>query len=348
MQTPGAPPRGAPRLGAPRCGARALAAALTALMLAPVPGTAQWAVRARLDNDAYNFWQRPARRTDEQYSNGVRLSAETYRAPWWAGRLTTRGASCEVRPAATSTCVSHELLIGQDIYTPNLDRAPFAVPEWERERPYAAWLYVSSTARFARPRTLDEIELALGVTGRPALGQLAQSVAHHINEGYTRQAPGWETQVAFEPGVLARYRRSWLARTAAPRGPAIALQPFIGAAAGNILSNAELGVQGRLGAALSHPWHVPSWHRRAPLELYLLGGVRQELVLRSFSLDGNTVNPNRSVEREAAVREHTVGIGLRIKRLSLAWRAVTRSREYKSGPGHHTYGTMQGGIEIVP
>lgn len=319
-----------------------------ALVFVPDNAHAQWAWRARLDNDAYNFWQHPAQRSDDEYSNGVRLAAETYRGPWWARRLSQQMPNCEPRAGSRTTCASHELVIGQDIYTPNLKRAPYMVADWELERPYAAWLYVSSTARFARVHSQDEIELAAGVTGRPALGQLAQSIAHAINDRYTRAAFGWETQVGFEPGLLARYRRTWLARATTSRGPGVELQPFLGAAAGNILTNAEAGVQARIGIAMSHPWHVPSWAGRSEVEVYLLGGARQEVVARNFSLDGTTLHPDRSVRREAAVREHTVGVGARIKRVSLSWRAVTRTREYESGPKHHSYGVMQAAIEIVP
>jgi hypothetical protein len=328
-----------------------IVALVTGILILVAPSTApaqQWAWRARLDNDAYNFWQHPAARTDEEYSNGVRIIGEAYRAPWWAKRLTRPGASCEARAGATSTCVSHELQLGQDIYTPDLDRAPYTVEDWEFERPYAAWLYVSSTARFARPRSMDELELAAGVTGQPALGQLAQTIAHTINERYTREAFGWETQVGFEPGILARYRRTWLARAATRQGPGIELQPFVGAAAGNILTNAEAGLQARIGVALTHPWHVPSWSDRPALEVFALGGVRQEFVARNISLDGTSLHPDRAVQREVAVGEHSVGLGLRYKRITLSWRAVTRGREYTTGPKQHSFGIMQGGVEIVP
>jgi hypothetical protein len=316
------------------------------ILLAPLATRAQVVLRARLDNDAYNFWQHPAARSDEEYSNGVRLSAEMYRAPRWAKGLTKQQSSCEPRVGSRSTCVTHELSIEQDIYTPNLTRAPHVVEGWELERPYAAWLFVSSTARFARPRTQDELELAAGVTGEPALGQLAQSIAHSINERYTRDAHGWDTQIGFEPGVLARYRRTWLARAASARGMGVELQPHAGAAVGNILTNAELGMQMRLGFAMSHPWHVPSWDSRAPLEFFVVGGARQEFVAHNFSLDGNLVHANRSVQREPLVAEHTIGAGLRMGRISVAWRAVTRTREYESGPKHHSYGIMQGAVEI--
>lgn len=334
-------PRGAPSR-APRR-SRILLALL--LPLASHAVGAQVALRARLDNDAYNFWQHPAARTDDEYTNGVRLSAEVYRAPRWARHLTKRAPTCEIRAGSRSTCVSHELSIEQDIYTPDLTRAPHTVEGWELERPYAAWLYISSTARFSRPRTLDEVELAAGVTGEPALGQLAQGIAHAINERYTRKARGWDTQIGFEPGVLARFRRTWLARAATPRGAGVELQPYAGGAVGNILTNAELGVLARIGFAMSHPWHMPSWDARAPMEFFIVGGAREEFVAHNFSLDGNLVHPNRSVQREPLVGEHTLGFGLRLGRVSLGWRAVTRSREYDSGPKHHSYGIMQGAVE---
>jgi lipid A 3-O-deacylase len=147
---------------------------------------------------------------------------------------------------------------------------------------------------------------------------------------------------------MARYRRTWLVRAATARGVGAELQPFAGAALGNILTNAEAGVQFRVGVALSHPWHVPSWERRAPLEFSVMGGLRQEFVGRNFSLDGNLVGRDRAVQRTPSVGEHSVGFGLRMGRVSLAWRAVTRGREYETGPKHHSVGVMQGAVEVQP
>lgn len=341
-------PGGAPPRSARRDCLTALLCVTTVLGAVSSQAGAQRTLRARLDNDAYTFWMHPAQRTDEEYSNGVKLSTETYHAPWWAKRFASADVSCEMKAGATTTCVSHDLAIGQDIYTPNLLRAPFTVDDWELERPYAAWLYLTSTARFARPRSLDEVELNVGVTGQPALGELAQTIAHTINQRYTNEAHGWETQVGFEPGLVARYRRTWLLRVAAPRGVGVEVQPFVGAAAGNILTNAEGGMQLRVGFAMSHPWHLPSWSERAPMEFFLLGGVRQEFVARNISLDGNTVDPARSVARVPAVGEHSLGFGVRLGRVSLAWRAVIRGREYESGPKHHSYGIMQGAVDFIP
>ncbi|MFP5353602.1 MAG: lipid A-modifier LpxR family protein, partial [Gemmatimonadota bacterium] len=67
-------------------------------------------------------------------------------------------------------------------------------------------------------RALRTYSLALGVTGPPALGSLAQSIAHTITAKYTTKAEGWETQVGFEPGVLLGVRQSLPALRWAPGG----------------------------------------------------------------------------------------------------------------------------------
>jgi hypothetical protein len=68
-------------------------------------------------------------------------------------------------------------------------------------------------------------------------------------------------------------------------------------------------------------------------------------VAREMSLDGNTFNAGRSVERVPNVTEYQFGGGLRFERMALEYRAVTRSREYRTGPGHHTYSTMSAAID---
>ena len=90
----------------------------------------------------------------------------------------------------------HVVTLGQDLYTPHLDRTPYVVEQWELERPYFAWLFLRGTARVSSPSTLHTTSLALGVTGPPAGGELAQQVAHRI--GFNEQAAGWETQIGFE------------------------------------------------------------------------------------------------------------------------------------------------------
>jgi hypothetical protein len=325
-----------------RAGALLCALALGAAR--PAAAQTHWHPQLRLDNDAYNFWRHPARRTDEEYTNGVRASLRSGTAPWW-GRFAAAHPGCGERdvPAARAklACLMTTITLGQDIYTPNLKRAPFVVDGWEEERPYFGWLYLEGKAQLAGERLLRTTSLTLGVTGPPSLGHAMQSLFHMVNAKYTRKARGWETQIGFEPGIVAAQRFDVLALRAGPKRAAVLdLAPSAGIAVGNVLTSADAGGTLRVGFNLSHPWDPRAWSGRRRWELYALAGGRALYVARDMSLDGNTFNAERSVERVSDVREYQFGGGLRFERVALEYRAVTRSREYRTGPGHHTYSTM--------
>jgi hypothetical protein len=321
---------------------RLLAAALGIAALSTTPesalGQGQWRPRLRLDNDVYNFWQRHTRRPDEEYTNGVHASLESSTAPWWGARFAPGIADCAIA-SGPGTCRSTVVTLGQDLYTPHLDRTPYHVEHWELERPFFAWLFLNGTARVSSARTLHSTSLSLGVTGPPAGGEVAQQVAHRI--GFNEQASGWETQIGFEPGVILGYRRSELmVRRAAPHGLAFDMAPEVAVSLGNIVTRAEVGGTARLGWNLSHPWHAGLWRGRASTEWWVSAGARADYVARDMSLDGTLRRPTRRVDRLTDVHQYEFGIGARVQMIGIEYRAVTRSREYRSGPGHHTYSSM--------
>ena len=326
--------------------------ALSALSALAAPAAAQstaWLPRLRLDNDAYNFWILPGRRSDEQYTNGVVASFETLRAPWWGKRFGGGRPGCASDSTRVGSCLATLVSLGHDMYTPNLERTPYTTPDWERERPYAAWLYVAGEGRRISPRALRTYSLALGVTGPPALGKPAQLIAHKLIPVYTAKAEGWETQVGFEPSVLAVVRQSVVAMRREHDGQGVFdLSPYVGASLGNVLTGADAGARARLGVHLSHPWDPRAWRYRAPWEFHVSAGARREYVGHNFSLDGTLRAPTRRVDRVPMVDEYEVGALLRLKRLSLGYRAVTRGKEYINGPSRHTYSSMIAGIEFVP
>jgi hypothetical protein len=302
------------------------------------PAQAAWRPRLRLDNDVYNFWRRHTQRPDEEYTNGVHASLESLTAPWWGRRFAAGVQDC-AQAADTSACRSTVVTLGQDLYTPDLTRAPQTVADWELERPYFAWLFLRGTARVSSARTLHSTSLSLGVTGPPAGGSLAQQVAHRI--GFNEQASGWETQIGFEPGVMAEYRLARLmGRRGGPHGLAFDFAAEAAVSLGNIRTHAEGGAVARIGWNLSHPWHSANWRGRPSNGWWVLAGGRTEYVARDMSLDGTWRNPSRRVDRIPGVRHYEFGGGVRMHGVSIEYRAVTRSREYRTGPGHHTYSSM--------
>lgn len=314
----------------------------------PRAARSPWLPRVRLDNDAYNFWLHPGHRTDEEYTNGVVLAVEALRAPLWGTWLGGGAPGCAFASDGERACLSTQFAIAHEMFTPNLDRPPFSSPDWERERPYAAWLYVGGEGRRISARALRTYSLALGVTGPPALGSLAQSIAHTITAKYTTKAEGWETQVGFEPGVLAGVRQSLLALRWAPGGRGVLdVAPSAGVSVGNIRTAADVGGRVRLGINLSHPWDPRAWRSRPDWEFQVHAAGRREYVAHDFSIDGTLFSPpNRSVVRVPTVSEYEFGTALRVHRLSLGWRAITRSREYATGPARHVYSQMYSALEF--
>jgi hypothetical protein len=301
----------------------------------------------RADNDAFNFWRAITDRPDKEYTNGDRVTIEVAGAPWWGKHFAKHRAPCNGTEDSGARCLTTALSIGQDMYTPKPGREPGVVPDWRDDRPYAAWLYAGAEARVVSDRSLRTVGVEFGVTGDPAFGELAQRTAHKLSGVYSREPVGWNTQIGFEPGVMltARNTHRFAARMAS--GTAVAdFVPHIGAAVGNILTEGETGFQTRVGVHLSNPWWTSEWRTRAPMELYLVGAARGEAVAHNITLDGNTLGADRRVDRLPFVGEYSIGIGGRFHGLVAEWRAVTRSREYRTGPVGHAYSTLFASYEV--
>ena len=305
-----------------------------------------WSPRLQLDNDFYNYWKYYTKRSDDQYTNGVLGSLESAEAPWWGKRFASTIPNCRAKPTSDSPCRATSLTLGHDMYTPNKDRLPFATANWERERPYFAWLYVGGAARLVSPVTQRIFKVSLGVTGAPAGGRLAQKLAHTI--GNSDVVSGWETQIGFEPGVQLEYRQqALLFERGGNRRLGINVQPALGVIAGNIRTAAELGGMVRVGWNLSHPWDPRLMRNRAPSEWWLAAGGRGNLVGRDMSLDGTLFHRTRHVDRVSAVSQYEFVGGLRVHQFVLEYRAVTRSREYRTGPTNHSHSSMIAGVSLI-
>jgi len=305
-----------------------------------------WRMSVRADNDAFNFWRGIHDRPDKEYTNGDAVTVEFSAAPWWGRRFARHLQPCMGSEPSGGRCLTTAVSMGQDMYTPKPSREPRETPDWRADRPYAAWLYASGEARVLSEESMPTVSLHIGVIGPPAVGALAQRTAHRLSGVYTQDPIGWDTQVGFEPGIMLAGRsvRRFVGRT--PSGRAVMdFVPQIGASFGNVLTEAEGGFQLRAGTNLSSPWWTSGWGRRA-VELYVVGGLRGEAVAHNITLDGNTLGAARRVDRVPLVGEYTVGVGGRLRGLVAEWRAVTRSREYTTGPMAHAYSTLFASYEV--
>jgi len=306
-----------------------LVAAPAGMLGAQTPRT----VSLRIDNDAFDFWMLPWNRPDEEYSSGVHITYDGGHAPLWSRRFLCQMPACLT---ANRECRTGRAEIGQDLYTPATSKTnPVPAPG---SRPNAGWLYVSQTARSLRPSRSDELTLTFGVTGRPSLGKFTQTIAHSAAPTFNRPSD-WSYQVGFEPGVMARYEQR---RRIGQDDRAIGFDvvPRFVLTAGNVSTAAEIGVQTRTGWHLRHPW-LP---QDGPIEFALIGGVSARAVVRDLFLDGNTFRDGPHVGHETFVGSGEIGVLMRFRALSLAYRAVNDTRSYSAGPKWHPWASIVGGV----
>ena len=116
--------------------------------------------------------------------------------------------------------------------------------------------------------------------------------------------------------------------------------PSVSLKAGNIETSAGAGMQTRLGWNLPHPWLPES----VPFSMTLTAGASGRAVLRDIFLDGNTVRPDYRVGHKTGVGSGEVGLELRIRAITLAYRVVDETRSYAGGPQWHPWASMVGGV----
>jgi len=285
------------------------ASTIVLALLWAVPAGAQGVRSAtlRLDNDILALRGRGAP-ADYDYTQGLALAVEMDSALRWMPRLPAC-ASGETEP-----CLRTRIEAGQRIYAPRRD-APTPVPG---ERPYGAWLYVGGGVARESGRGVRSLEVELGVTGPPALGEPVQNGVHRLT-GSERQE-GWAHQTGFEPGVLLRFQegRRW-------GWGAARMEPAVRVELGNVRTGAAVGAAGVLGRGAG---------------VYARLGGRQEWVVRDLFLDGNTFGSRSTAHKIPFVSEGEAAAGFRGRRWSAEYRFVVRTREYRAQPSGHAYGSL--------
>ncbi|HEX8671540.1 MAG TPA: lipid A deacylase LpxR family protein [Longimicrobium sp.] len=281
---------------------------LAALWAVPVGAQGVRAVTLRLDNDILAL-RGPGAPADYDYTQGFVVGVELDSAPrWMPGWLRACDAS------AAEGCVRTRVEVGQRIYTPRRD-APDPIPG---ERPYAAWLYAGGGIVRESGRGVRTVEVELGVTGPPALGEPVQNGVHRLT-GSERQQ-GWAHQTGFEPGILLRLQegRRW-------GGGAARVEPAVRVELGNVRTAAAVGASGVLGRGTGP---------------YARLGGRQEWVVRDIFVDGNTFGSRSTARKLPFVSEGEAAAGFRARKWSVEYRFVARSREYRAQPEGHAYGSL--------
>lgn len=280
------------------------------------------AIGLTVENDYFVFWVPPRQRTDDNYTQGARLNVDAGRAPVFGRRLL-----CSERRQCGAT-----IEIGQEIYTPTFD-AEEPIPG---ERPYAGWLYARGAVRGGDKRAIRSLRLTVGVTGPASLAEPVQTALHKSVQGF-RTPLGWEHQLPTEVAFAIQGEHAW---RVAPReaGARIDLIPSVDIMLGTLRTAIGGGTQLRVGTGLTHPWLASP--TLPPFGLSAFVGARAAAVTRDLFLDGSTFRRSARVDREPVVLGWERGVAVSIRRFGVEYRAVTRGREYRTGPKTHTFGSL--------
>lgn len=294
----------------------------------PLAAPAQRAVAVRADNDAFNFWQLPWLRPDEEYTSGVRLTVTLDGAAAWATRIAPLLGAC--RPA-DAACRSHSYSFGQDIYTAKRPKwEPIALPGG---RPDAGVLWFAARTRVARPTDIAETGWTLGVTGKPSLAEASQRFIHSIAPRYNRPIE-WGHEVPAEPVFAVHYdrRRLWSA------GP-LAVQPHGGASLGTLLTEARAGMSAQLERDVPLPERLA--RQVGAVNVGVEGDATFRGVGRNAMLSGTFFRSSPHVDLRPLVRELTVGVRVRWRVVDAAWLAHQTSAEHVGRGVPHTWSTLE-------
>jgi hypothetical protein len=317
-----------------------------ALHAQAVPGT-----QVTGENDALDIWLPQKERPDGEYTNGLRVSLSRSAAPLW-GRLVRSAAPCTGREAPPQRCLTTELAIAQQMYTPeplnhhaadSTDETVIHSPI-RGDRAFAGWLHADATANIISEKRLTSFAIVAGFTG-------PQSGAAALQEGFHRvinqtDAPGWRYQLGFRPAASVAYTDHLRASLTALDGHDFAdVVPSWSAQLGNARTSAYGDVVARMGYHLAHPWSPAARERagRRDFGIWLYAGVRQSLVAYDQLLDRSYVKNDTvfSVERIPWVASYQFGIAVRRHSLTIAFGGTHNGKEYRTEEvPNHSYGTI--------
>lgn len=294
--------------------------------------------------------------SDQAYSNGLRLSYVYARgeSPSWAEFFADRSET--FRRERDKALVNYSVSLAHQIFTPeNKVRTDLI----EDDRPYAAWLSLSFGANLRTPSHGHFIELSLGTVGPAAGGQAVQNEFHRIIK--RPEAGGWEHQLKNEPTLqLAYQQRLKFFELGEPGNKTFDVIPYFGGMLGNVMTSAHFGGVIRFGTQIPDDLgptrpsssdgdsflapNVTSVGTPERWSLYAFAGARGVATARNLFLDGNSFTESHRVHKYPLTAETEFGLGLQRQPLSLIWRFVTRSPEFKERGRFNSFGSVSGAL----
>ncbi|MCA8899987.1 MAG: lipid A deacylase LpxR family protein [Hyphomonas sp.] len=286
--------------------------------------------------------------TDRNYSNGLRIervSAADDVHPllnWVADRLPW--IDVDRTDLRQGFGISHAIFTPEDIHT--------ATPD-PLDRPYAAWLALSSTIVATDEDTQDTLQVNLGIVGPSAAGEFVQNNWHKIIgiEG----ADGWDRQLKDEPGLeIIAQRLQMFDGPDLPLGLETDIGAHLGVALGNVRTYANMGVTARIGWDLNSSFAPPRIRpalsgagefipgtEEDPWGGYAFIGIDGRAVARDMFLDGNLWRDSpRVTDRRDFTGDLQAGLAVHYRDVQLAFTFVHRTEQFAYQDGPQRFGAL--------
>ncbi len=283
--------------------------------------------------------------TDNEYSDGGRLSAVMYRPD---GRDEWLNIPFIDKPYSAHFI---SFALTQQIFTPDDLSQKELIKD---DRPYAGWLYLEMGLHQSTATDLDSLSVQLGVVG-PASGM--EQLQKYIHEQIGSDRPeGWDHQLGNEVGLQLNYQHKWRYVPRKVWGLDSSLIPFVGGEFGNISIKANAGATYRIG------WNVPEdfgstsideggengipirtgclCPSSKPWSLNLGLSAGASFVARDIFLDGNTFSDSHSVDKHYLKGYGSIGISARYENYSIDYIQTYHTRQFHNNKDIHNIGSV--------
>jgi len=313
-----------------------------------------------LDNDLFAG-------TDENYSNGVRLSWITegkpaINIPFVQNNLHRfSGGSDSLEwmrklwgfrhPAQIE--YSYGFALSQLMFTPATREALTPPPG---ERPYAGWAGLGFSVHARDAHAQNSVEIAIGVVGPSSYAQDTQDYIHELRD--LEKFQGWDSQIPNEITLNLyfnqRRRIETLDRIRLPMSLRVDGFTETGYSLGNFRTDAHVGFLVRAGWNLpvefANPRLSPTAHSQRlytgaanaqKWSLYALLGAQASGILHDITLDGPVFrNYDTNVDREPFVGELYAGFGIRYSDLEFSYVHTFRTKTFETQKESQSFGSL--------
>lgn len=296
----------------------------------------QWTAFVRWENDIFAG-------EDRYYTAGFALGV-SHTGPSWMDTLADSLPWGEGRRT-----VGYDLT--QGIFNP--EKQGLSIPDPD-DRPYAGTLVFGLSLHLERSNSYHGLRFSAGVVGPWALAEESQREVHNLLGD--SHSEGWDYQLKNE-GVLNlayEYRRRF-SLFGRRDGWSLEGLPKIGAMAGNLITQGQAGGLLRFGYNIPDDFGVtlargmgqmPPPRRNTAAERgsdwgYVLHvGATASAVLRDITLDGNTFEDSREVDKRVFVPSGEVGLSIGNRRFLASLTYVFLGEEFEGQHGNAQYGSL--------